>query len=273
MKDPATQTPGGTEPGGTEPGGEEPGANGAASGAARPALRPEEVSGREFSVARKGYDRGEVRAFLETVASDLAASARLVAELERIAARAAVSVDDSETSDSGHFEPANAEALLEAVAAEAWRDEVLTDLDQRRRQLNGEVLRLRSGRDRLRDDLAEVSGELAEQLRRLDRSLQAARSAGDLVEQRARAEAPRSAEEQRAELEAARLAGFVTVRAAPAAADQQAPREASHQPTPQVCDGSAGRAETGADPAAAVAEDVDSLFARLRAERTTDRTV
>ena len=219
---------------------------------ARPALRPEEVSGREFSVARKGYDRAEVRSFLETVASELAAASELVTELERLAARAAV--------EAGDVEPSNAEALLEAVAAEAWRDEVLTDLDRRRRELNREVVRLRAGRDRLRDDLAEVAGELAEQLRRLDGSLQAARSAGDLAEQRVRAETPRSAEEWRAELEAARLAGFVTVGAAAAAeADQGAPEQPA--------------AQSESDPAGDDVEalEVGELFARLRAEHAGTR--
>ena len=218
---------------------------------ARPALRPEEVSGREFSVARKGYDRAEVRAFLEIVASELAAASELVTELERLAARAAVEAEDAE--------PSNAEALLEAVAAEAWRDEVLTDLDRRRRELNSEVVRLRAGRDRLRDDLAEVAGELAEQLRRLDGSLQAARSAGDLAEQRVRAETPRSAEEWRAELEAARLAGFVTVGAAAAAeADRGVPEEVPEQ----------AAAQSESDPAGDDVEalEVGELFARLRAE-------
>ena len=233
---------------------------------ARPALRPEEVAGREFSVARKGYDRAEVRAFLETVASELAAASELVAELQRLAARAAV--------EAGDAEPSNAEALLEAVAAEAWRDEVLTDLDRRRRELNGEVVRLRAGRDRLRDDLAEVAGELAEQLRRLDGSLQAARSAGDGAEQRVHAEEPRSAEEWRAELEAARLAGFVTVGAAAAGAtDRDAPGDVPEQSAAQAGDDSVGddgaTAMPGSDGVEAL--EVDDLFARLRAERSGAR--
>ena len=231
----------------------------------RSALRPEEVSGREFSVTRKGYNRVEVRAFLETVASELAAASELVTELERLAARAAV--------QAGDVEPSNAEALLEAVAAEAWRDEVLGDLDRRRRELNAEVVRLRAGRDRLRDDLAEVAGEVADQLRRLDGSLQAARSAGDLAEQRVRADAPRSAEEWRAELEAARLAGFVTVDAAAVAAGRDAPEDALERPAAQV-----GKDPVGDDGAAATprpddvgALEVGELFARLRAERSGAR--
>ena len=249
--------------------GAEPGVHGVTSEEPRPALGPEEVSGREFSVARKGYDRAEVRAFLETVASELAAASGLVTELGRLAARAAVEADDAE--------PSNAEALLEAVAAEAWRDEVLTDLDRRRRELNAEVVRLRAGRDRLRDDLAEVAVELAEQLRRLDGSLQAARSAGDLAEQRTRAEAPRSAEEWRAELEAARLAGFVTVGAAAAAADRHAPQETPEQPAAGAGDGPVGD-DDGAtatprpdDVKAGEAVEVGELFARLRAERSGAR--
>lgn len=233
---------------------------------ARPALRPEEVSGREFAVARKGYDRAEVRAFLETVASELAAASELVTELERLAARAAVAAEDAE--------PSNAEALLEAVAAEAWRDEVLADLDRRRRELNGEVVRLRAGRDRLRDDLAEVAGELAEHLRRLDGSLQAARSAGDVAEQRVRTEAPRSAEEWRAELEAARIAGFVTVGGATAAtADGHEPEAAPGLSAAQAGDDPVGDGGGTTKPRSDDVEalGVDELFARLRAERSGAR--
>ena len=236
----------------------------------RPALRPEDVSGRQFSVTRKGYDRSEVRTFLETVAAELAATSERVSELEHLAARAAV--------EAGGAEPSNAEALLEAVAAEAWRDEVLSDLDRRRRELNGEVVRLRAGRDRLRDDLAEVAVELAEQLRRLDGSLQAARSAGDLAEQRAGAEPPRSAEEWRAELEAARLAGFVSVTgAATATDDPQGSEETPEQPGARAGNRTEAGDETGtATPrledveAAEVVEavEVGELFARLRAERS-----
>ena len=222
-------------------------------------LSPEEVAGREFAAARKGYDRDEVRAFLQTVASELAAASVRMTELERLAARAAVEVEEAE--------PPNVEELLEAVSAEAWRDEVLADLDRRRRELNGEVVRLRAGRDRLRTDLAEVADEMAEQLRRLDASLQAARSAGDLAEQRVHAESPRATEEWRAELEAARLAGFVTV----GAADGHSPEEgseppATHSPGDRVADPSGEPMTPERDVVEAL--EVGGLFARLRAERS-----
>lgn len=207
---------------------------------AHPALSPDAVAGREFAAARKGYDRADVRAFLTTVAAELAAVFERMSELERLAARTAMTADDAE--------PSNAEALLEAVAAEAWRDQVLADLDRRRRELNGEVMRLRAGRDRLRADLVEVADELADQLRRLDGSLQAARSAGDRAEQKVTSESPRSAEEWRAELEAARLAGFATVGAA-SAAD---PDVAATTPGGDVVE----------------ALEVGELFARLRGERS-----
>ena len=228
---------------------------------APPTLSPDAVAKREFAAARKGYDRAEVRAFLTTVAAELAAAADRVTQLERLAARTAMTAEDAESSDA---EPSNAEALLEAVAAEAWRDQVLADLDRRRRELNGEVMRLRAGRDRLRADLVEVADELTEQLRRLEASLQAARSAGDLAEQRVTTESPRSAEEWRAELEAARLAGFATVGAASATtAEQRSPEDA---PEPPAADPDAGATEAGGDVVEAL--EVGELFARLRAERS-----
>ena len=209
---------------------------------APPALSPDAVAKREFAVARKGYDRAEVRAFLTTVAAELAAVFERLTQLERLAARTEMTAEDAE--------PSNAEALLEAIAAEAWRDQVLADLDRRRRELNGEVMRLRAGRDRLRADLVAVADELAEHLRRLDGSLRAARTAGDLAEQKVTSESPRSAEEWRAELEAARLAGFATVGAASAAA----------------ADPDAGATAPDGDVVEAL--EVGELFARLRAERS-----
>ena len=228
---------------------------------AHPELSPDAVAGREFAAARKGYDRAEVRAFLTTVAAELAAVVERMTQLERLAARTAMTAEEAE--------PSNAEALLEAIAAEAWRDQVLADLDRRRRELNSEVIRLRAGRDRLRADLVAVADELAEQLRRLDGSLQAARSAGDLAEQKVTSESPRSAEEWRAELEAARLAGFATVAAAPvgaasaAAAEQRSPEDA---PEPPAADPDAGATTPDGDVVEAL--EVGELFARLRAERS-----
>ncbi|MCY3953055.1 MAG: DivIVA domain-containing protein [bacterium] len=228
---------------------------------AHPELSPDAVAGREFAAARKGYDRAEVRSFLTTVAAELAAVFERMTRLERLAARTAMTAEEAEPSIA---EPSNAEALLEAIAAEAWRDQVLADLDRRRRELNGEVMRLRAGRDRLRADLVEVADELAEQSRRLDGSLQAARSAGDLAEQKVTSESPRSAEEWRAELEAARLAGFATVGAASAAsAGQRSPEEA---PEPPAADPDAGATTPDGDVVEAL--EVGELFARLRAERS-----
>ncbi|MYI55477.1 MAG: DivIVA domain-containing protein [Acidimicrobiia bacterium] len=223
---------------------------------AHPALSPDAVAGREFATARKGYDRAEVRAFLTTVAAELAAVFERISELERLAARTAMTAGDAE--------PANAEALLEAIAADAWRDQVLADLDRRRRELNSEVMRLRAGRDRLRADLVEVADELADQSRRLDGSLQAARSAGDLAEQKVTSESPRSAEEWRAELEAARLAGFATVGAASTAAAEPRSPEDAHEPS--AADPDVGATMPDGDVGEAL--EVGELFARLRAERS-----
>lgn len=203
-------------------------------------LSAEVVATREFAPARKGYDREEVRTFLAEVASALEAAAERIVDLERRLVRAAVDAEGAVPRSAG-----DDEVVLEAVSAEAWRDDVLADLDRRRRELNAEVVRLRAGRDRLRADLSEALSGVDEQLRLLDGALAAARAAGDLEEQRIRAEPSLSLEERRAELEAARLAGFVTL-------------------------GSATRAATDVDSPAAD-EDVGALFARLRAERTTDR--
>ena len=236
---------------------------------ARPALSPEEVAERPFATARRGYDRAEVRAFLETLAATLAAAIERIAELERLVARAAVDAEDAESTDF--------EAVIEAVSAEAWRDEVLADLDRRRRELNREVMRLRAGRDRLREDLGGAVAGLAEQLGRIEGSLQAARAAGDLAEQRVGAEALRSSEERRAELEAARLAGFATVGAAMAGPDESpSPGESPEAPEsgsepPQAPDAGATPAEPAAEPADVDDSEVDELFARLRAERRRGR--
>ena len=255
-------------------------------------LSPDEVAGREFRAARKGYDRAEVRAFLASAAETIRVATERISDLERRLARAAVESGDA---------PAGVEdGLLEAVSAEAWRDDVLADLDRRRRELNAEVVRLRAGRDRLRADLDEVADDIAEHVRRLDGSLQAARAAGDLEERRARSGPALSVEERRAELEAARLAGFVTVGSPPAeaGAPQPPPGDGNSEGAPPVGQQEA-RHDTGdgldapvADPGVPAggapqdreaeleapspgegdAGDVGVLFARLRAERSGGRS-
>ncbi len=232
-------------------------------------LSPEEVARREFAPARKGYDRAEVRAFLEAVASTIETASERIADLERRLARAAVA--------SGEAAAEVDDALLEAVSAEVWRDDVLADLDRRRRELNAEVVRLRAGRDRLRADLGEVVSDVAEHLRRLDGSLQAARAAGDLEEQRIHSEPALSVEERRAELEAVRLAGFVAVGSPPVeAVPEQLPAGADDlpvtEPTSEQEPQHARRPDLeGSPPDGVDAGEVDALFARLRAERTGAR--
>ena len=248
----------------------------------QPGLEPQEVSDRRFPTERKGYRRSEVREFLESVAEALARRDERILELERLAARSATEGGEAGSEDAG--------SVLDAVAAEAWRDEVLADLDSRRRELNSEVVRLRAGRDRLRDDLSAVLDELAGQLRKLDGILQAARSAGDAAEQQARADEPRSVAEQQAELDAARLAGFATVPAAdlpavdppavdPPHADPPAADPPAEPATHSASEGPSGGAATqpvpgsGSVPPGESAPDppeVRELFARLRAGRTDD---
>ncbi len=231
-------------------------------------LSPEEVARREFAPARKGYDCAEVRAFLRSVASTIETASGRIADLERRLTREFVAAGDA----AGEVD----DVLLEAAAAEVWRDEVLADLDRRRRELSGEVGRLRAGRDLLRADLGDVMSDVAEHVRRLDGSLQAARAAGDLEEQRIHAEPVLSGEERRAELEAARLAGFVTVGPPPVeAVAQQLPAgggdpseaDSTSEQEPQHDQ----RIDVEASPPNGVAGgEVDALFARLRAERTGD---
>lgn len=234
-------------------------------------LRAEVVAAREFEPARKGYDREEVRTFLAAVAAALEMSAERIADLERRLVRA--TVDSGGVSDLGG---ADEELVLEAVSAELWRDDVLADLDRRRRELNAEIVRLRAGRDQLRGDLADVLSGMGEQLRRLDGALVAARAAGEVEERRIRAEPPLSSEERQAELEAARLAGFVTIGSAGSAphaaesAEEDPPAAADTTEAPMTSASPAGTEDRSA-PEGVADEDVDSLFARLRAERTADR--
>ena len=218
-------------------------------------LSPDAVAGKRFAAARKGYDRAEVRNFLSEAAAALAAATGRIVDLERRLAREAAASDAA-----GLAEGIGDEILLEAISAEAWRDEVLSDLDRRRRELNAEVMRLRAGRDLLREDIAGVADALTEQMRRLDGSLRAARSAGDLEEQRIRSEGALSDEERRAELQAARLAGFVT-----ADGRRPEPSEQEAEPTSQAPE--AGEDEAAPDPSTAVGQ-ADDIFARLRAEGT-----
>jgi DivIVA domain-containing protein len=226
-------------------------------------LTAEAIAGREFAAARKGYDRDEVRAFLQVVASTLEEATERVADLERRLIRESVGSEGSALSSAD-----DGEAFVEAVSAELWRDDVLADLDRRRRELNAEVVRLRAGRDRLRTDLSDVLSGLGEQLRLLDGALVAARAAGDLEEQRVRGEPPLSAEERRAELEAARLAGFVTVGSV-----THGDAEATTPAEPEAPDAAEPEVPATAEESAEAGEgnEVGSLFERLRAERTTDQ--
>ena len=216
------------------------------------ALSSEAVARKSFASARKGYDRAEVRGFLQEAAAALAAATARIADLERRLAREVVASDVGGTADLD-------DGLLEAISAEAWRNEVLSDLDRRRRELNAEVMRLRAGRDHLREDIAGVADALTEQMRKLDDSVRAARTAGDLEGQRIRSEAGLSPEEQGAELQAARLAGFVTVEARAPESPEQAEQAPPVAEVEVVGDDSAPTAP---------ARELDDLFARLRAERT-----
>ncbi len=234
------------------------------SGSPDDQLTADDVAAREFAPARKGYDREEVRTFLQLVAAALEDAAERVAVLQRRLVRATV--------DSGGPLPASGEVeevLLEAVSAEAWRDDVLGDLDRRRRELNAEIVRLRAGRDRLRAELSEVLSAVSEQLGQLDGALVAARAAGDLEERRARDKSPLSLEESRAELEAARLAGFVTVGSG---TDDGSDEEGAEIACALEI---AANADTVIPDSADVLDEdaggVGALFERLRAERTPDR--
>ena len=166
-------------------------------------MTPDEVRLRKFDLVRRGCNPAAVQRFQEEVADELQNWEKRVASLEVQCAELIESMPDA------------SEVEAEAKAAEAWRDEVLADLNRRRVELNAEIVRMRAGRDVLQKAIEETLGVLESPLGKLVSALKDARFQGDLEAERVRdARRPNSAE-MRAELETARLAGFVPAPSAP----------------------------------------------------------
>ncbi len=221
-------------------------------------MTPEEVRSRRFNTVRKGYNPTEVLMFQEEVVKEMASLTLLVSELKQQVAE----IREKARDDS--------DAQAEVRVAEAWRDEVLADLSRRRVDLNAEIVRMRAGRDVLRDAIAEAAGVLEEPLARLDAALREARAHGDLEAGRVREARRPGPEELCAELETASLAGFVP---SPGARDepqddspeavkrQLSVRESQSEPS----EGDSG--DKGEQETSTVTPQLDQLFARARAEQ------
>ena len=160
-------------------------------------MTPDEARLRKFDLVRKGCNPVSVQRFQEEVADVLRNWEKRVADLEVQCAELIESMPDA------------SEVEAEAKAAEAWRDEVLADLNRRRVDLNAEIVRMRAGRDVLQKAIEETLGVLETPLSKLVSALKDARFQGNLEADRVREARRPNSEEMRAELEAARLAGFV----------------------------------------------------------------
>lgn len=160
-------------------------------------MTPDEVRLRKFDLVRRGCNPAAVQRFQEEVADELQNWEKRVASLEVQCAELIESMPDA------------SEVEAEAKAAEAWRDEVLADLNRRRVELNAEIVRMRAGRDVLQKAIEETLGVLESPLGKLVSALKDARFQGDLEAERVREARRPSSAEMRAELETARLAGFV----------------------------------------------------------------
>ncbi len=160
-------------------------------------MTPDEVRLRKFDLVRRGCNPAAVQRFQEEVADELQNWEKRVASLEVQCAELIESMPDA------------SEVEAEAKAAEAWRDDVLADMNRRRVELNAEIVRMRAGRDVLQKAIEETLGVLESPLGKLVSALKDARFQGDLEAERVREARRPSSAEMRAELETARLAGFV----------------------------------------------------------------
>ena len=161
-------------------------------------LTPEAVSGRSFGTGFRGYDQGEVRAFLKRVADELGASAGREAELRRSLQealnRAAHPHLDEQTLTSALGEHA---ARLLTNAREAATN-IVSEAETRAARIIGEaegkIARVRAEADGLLARRSEEAERLTAGLR------QAAEADARALRERARAEAE-------AEVESARVQG------------------------------------------------------------------
>lgn len=170
-------------------------------------MTPDEVRLRRFDLVRRGCNPAAVQRFQEEVADELHNWEKRVASLEVQCAELIESMPDA------------SEVEAEAKAAEAWRDEVLADLNRRRVELNAEIVRMRAGRDVLQKAIEETLEVLESPLGKLVSALKDARFQGDLEAERVRDARRPSSAEMRAELETARLAGFVPSASSPKETD------------------------------------------------------
>ena len=161
-------------------------------------LTPEAVSGRSFGTGFRGYDQGEVRAFLKRVADELAASVSREGELRRSLQealnRAAHPQLDEETITSALGEHA---ARLLTNAREAATN-IVSEAETRAARIMGEaegkIARVRAEADSLLARRSEEAERLTAGLR------QAAEADARALRERARAEAE-------SEVESARVQG------------------------------------------------------------------
>ena len=160
-------------------------------------LTPEAVSGRSFGTAFRGYDQGEVRAFLKRVAEELASSTSREAELRRSLQealnRAAHPELDEQTLTSALGEHA---ARLLANAREAATN-IVSEAETRAARIIGEaegkIARVRAEADGLLARRSEEAERLTAGLR------QAAEADARSWRERARAEAEAEVESARAQ--------------------------------------------------------------------------
>lgn len=211
-------------------------------------MKPEEIRLRTFETVRKGFNPAEVQRFQEAVADDFLELLKRTAELER---RCAELVEKER--GAAQFEE-------QKKAAEEWRDKVLADLARKRAGLKVEIARLRAGRDVLKQALEEAVGVLEAPITRLDAALRDARLQGDSKAARAREERLPTAEEMRAELEAAALADFVSN---PSEAASSSPASSSSASSADLPPGADELEETSNS------QELDEIFARARAERAS----
>lgn len=147
-------------------------------------ITPEEISGKEFLDLGGGYDRGEVRAYLETLAEEHRALLARIEEhdstetgtpgpeVTRILASATNAAEEllakAERRASDRLEAAEKEAVL-------LRDAVAASIDEARREADEYAERTRAEAD------ADARARLAETTRRVERLLSGEARVRDLV--------------------------------------------------------------------------------------------
>src|ERR1700704_5404091 len=104
---------------------------------------PEAIAERSFSQVKRGYAESEVRAYLRMVSSDFAAAASREHEL-------AGRVRELEDQLRKPVLPPSDQALITMLGeARGLRERVLSDLNERRQELERQVADLRAGRGKL----------------------------------------------------------------------------------------------------------------------------